>query len=142
MGWQKIHTDAVKTTFYILATLLVLSVASCTTTRYIPIESVRTEIEYRDRLRTDSIFVSDSVYIREKGDTIFVEHTRYAYRDRMQVDTAYVCITDSVQVPYPVPAQLSSWQRFKQDVGGIAIGVLAVVITLGLIWVLRRIKIT
>lgn len=132
---------------HILAVLFgICMLASCTTTRYVPVESVRTEIEYRDRLqtRTDSIHITDSIYIKEKGDTILIERWRTQYRDRLVTDTAtvFVSVTDSIQVPYPVPTPLTSWQRFKQDVGGIAIGVLAAAIILGLIWLLRRMRST
>lgn len=112
----------------VIVTLIAL--ASCTTTRYVPVESVRTEVEYRERLRTDSVFVSDSVFIREKGDTIFMEHTRFLYHDRLRVDTAYVHHTDSVQILIPVPAQLTRWQKIKQEIGGVAIGALLIAIIL------------
>lgn len=123
---------------YICALLIGLS--ACTTTRYVPVETTHTQIEYRDRLRTDSVFVSDSVYIREKGDTIFMEHTRYLYRDRLLTDTAYVHVTDSVQVPYPVPASLTRWQQFKQDLGGIAFGIALLAIILGIVWLIRKLR--
>ena len=103
-------------------------------------ESVRTE--YRDHVltRTDSVFISDSVYIREKGDTITITHVRYAYRDRYVRDTAYVAVVDSVAVPYPVPAQLTRWQKFKQDLGGFAFGALALAIALAAFLLFRKLR--
>lgn len=118
----------------ILLILIALAAAACTSTRYVPVESVRTE--YKDRLQTrvDSVFVADSVFIREKGDTIYIEHTRYAYRDRYTRDTTYVSVVDTVCVPYPVPAELSRWQKFKQEVGGTAIVALVVLLGAGAVW--------
>lgn len=135
-----------KSVYILFAIIALLFAVSCTSTRYVPVESVRTEIEYRDRLqtRTDSIHITDSIYIKEKGDTILIERWRTQYRDRLVTDTAtvFVSVTDSIQVPYPVPTPLTSWQKFKQDVGGIAIGVLVAALILGLIWMLRHIRST
>lgn len=81
---------------------------------YIPVETVRAE--YQDKLRHDSIFLHDSVLIRAKGDTMFVEKYRYLYRDRFLRDSVFV--RDSVQVPYPVVetleiSRVSGFQNFQ-----------------------------
>lgn len=124
----------------LLAVCLIIS--GCGTTRYIPVETVRTEIEYQDRLqvRTDSIHITDSVVIRTKGDTVFVEKWRERWRERMIIDTAFCYIerTDSISVPYPVPVPLTKWQQFKLDLGGIAIGVLLVLLSIAIFRVIRK----
>ena len=127
---------------WITLILLTLLCVSCGSVKYVPVETVRTEIEYQDRLqiRTDSVHVTDSVIIHAKGDTVYVERWRERWRDRLVVDTAfrYIERVDSVQVPYPVEKSLTRWQSFKQDVGGIAIGVLmAVLIAFG-IWLIIK----
>lgn len=76
-----------------VASLLLLS--SCTLTKYVPVETVRTETRYKDRLVRDSIHVADSV---------------------------------RVDVPYPVEKNLTRWQSFRIGVGGIAIGVVPVLV--------------
>lgn len=118
--------------------LTIFALASCTTTRYVPIESVRTE--YRDRFTTqrDSIYVSDSVFIREKGDTIFIDRAHTYYKDRFIHDTISIVVTDSVDRPYPVPTPLNKWQRLKQDVGGTAIGIILVLIIFYIVRFIRR----
>lgn len=114
--------------------LAIIALTACTTTQYVPVEKVRTE--YRDlyHTKTDSVYVSDSVFIREKGDTILIEKYHYLYRDRLQVDTAYVCVTDSIEVPYPVPAQLTRWQKFRMEFGGIAFWILLAAIGIGIVY--------
>lgn len=101
--------------------------------QYVPVESVRTE--YKDRLQRDSIYVQDSVFVREKGDTVFVDRWRYVYRDKLITDT--LLVNDTVRVPYPIEKQLSRWQRTKMDVGGWTIGVLSGVLVLGIGYVVR-----
>lgn len=93
-------------------------------TKYVPVESVRKEIEYRDRWQRDSIHVRDSVIVRGKGDTVFVDRWHTEYKDRLLRDTTYIYRTDSVQVPYPVEKKLTWWQSVKQETGGIAIGII------------------
>lgn len=89
---------------------------------YVPVETVRTETSVRDRFLRDSIYVHDSTYVKEKGDTVLIERWHTRWRDRMLRDTCYVQKTDSVAVPYPVERQLSKWQRIKIDIGGFGIG--------------------
>lgn len=67
---------------------------------------------FRVMMQHDSIYQRDSIYIREKGDTItkYVERIRYQlekrtdtlYRDLLRIDTLIVVRTDSVTVEKPV----------------------------------------
>lgn len=121
----------------IMASLAALAIimASCKTTRYVPVESVK----YRDSVRLverrDSIHVHDSVYVHQwhERDTTWVEkvtvHTRY--RDRWRVDTIIVHRVDSVPKPVPVTKEvikyrLRWWQRPLLWVGGLSLIGLAV----------------
>lgn len=92
---------------------LVLITVGCTRMVYIPVESVKTE--YINKMSIDSIYLYDSVYLKEKGDTIFMEKYKYSYRDRLRVDT--VIQKDSILVPYPVIVEkkLTWWQRIKLE---------------------------
>ena len=118
--------------------LLVMSVimSSCRTI-YVPVESVRTE--QRDRLKQDSIHVYDSIFVREKGDTVWLTRWRTEYRDRLRVDS--VIIRDSIQVPYPVERSLTKWETVKMDIGGIAIGgLITVIIAFIIMYLIKRRK--
>lgn len=67
---------------------------------------------FRVMMQRDSVYQRDSIYIREKGDTVtkYVERTKYrivtrtdtVYRDRLRIDTLYINRTDSVTVEKPV----------------------------------------
>lgn len=78
---------------------VLLLAASCTKTIYVP----QTRTEYRDRERVDSLFIHDSVFVREtvKGDTVYRDRDRWhiEYHDREIHDT--IVIRDSIPVPQP-----------------------------------------
>ena len=44
------------------------------------------------------------------------------------------------QIPVPVEKRLSKWEQFKQEVGGIAVGILAAVLSVAVVWLLRKIR--
>ena len=141
---------------------MVTLLSACKTTRYVPTERVRTE--YRDRVVSvhdtvrDSVRVSsdiyrhDSVSVRMKGDTVYVErwHTllqssslqNRAERRKAVHDTLYVDRTDSVRVP--VERKLTKWERafrVAKDVFAVA----GVVVTLAVmafvvLWLIERRK--
>lgn len=107
-------------------------------TLYVPVETVRTE--YKDRFLRDSIVSYDSIYVKEKGDTLIFEKYKYLYRDRLKTDT--VVKIDSIQVPYPVVEfqevnRLSSFQGFQVWCGRI---LLLLVVGWGLVkWVSKSV---
>lgn len=123
-----------KVVLFFLVFVIFLSLLGCKSRiQYVPVESVR--IEYKDRLQRDSIYFRDSIIMREKGDTVFVDRWRYIYRDKLVTDT--LLVNDTVQVPYQIEKQLTRWQQTKMDVGGWAIGVLSGVLVLGVGYVVR-----
>jgi len=114
--------------FYMILLLSVCS--SCRTPQYIPVETVKTE--YRDKILRDSIFLYDSVSVKEKGDTLLLERYRYLYKDKIIRDSIFK--TDTIRVPYPVrivkevKAPLSGWQNFQVWSGRIALVILLLII--------------
>ena len=111
-------------------TILVCVCNSCKTPHYIPVET--TKIEYRENFVRDSIFHYDSIFVKEKGDTLIFERYRYMYRDKFIRDSIF--INDTIRVPYPfevikeVKQPLSDWQNFQVWCGRIALIALAVII--------------
>lgn len=129
----------------IIVVLVVLAIGSlfltgCTTTKYVPMEVVRTE--YKDNVReirtTDSVIDTRFVYI--KGDTVIDYRDRVKWRDRYIHDTLSVERHDSIPVPYPVEKPLTKWEQTKMDFGGIAIGVLSAVLCISVAWLVKRFK--
>lgn len=106
---------------------LLLVIYSCRTVKYVPVETVKVDTTYINKLQRDSIYVLDSMYVKEKGDTVLIEKYKYLYRDKLVRDTLYMAKTDSIQVPYPVEKELTHWQQMKQELGGWALGIILVV---------------
>lgn len=103
-----------------------------------PVETVRSDTLYVNRLQRDSVYVADSVYVREKGDTVQIVRTRYVDRFRDRTDTLRMVSTDTIRVPYPVERKLTRWQRLKLDAGGIAIGMATVALLAIVVWLVLR----
>lgn len=109
----------------------------CRTTQYVPVETIKTEYKTRDSIRHDSIYQRDSIYVIDRGDTVYTYKDRYLYKYLYlnRIDT--VIKTDSIQIPYPVEKALTRWQKAKIELGGWAFGVL---IMLAIVLVIRLLK--
>ncbi len=112
--------------------------SSCTRTMYVPVTSVQHDSIYLHTHSRDSIVVRDSVTIREKGDTVWLERWRIEYRDRIRKDTAYIERRDSVAVPYPVERKLSRKERLYMSAGRVAVPLAGAGIVLACLWIYRR----
>lgn len=123
-----------------MTALAVFLLCGCTSTRYVPVETVRTDSVRIIAMRTDSVHILDSVVIDRGSDTIRIDRWRIMYRDRLRVDTLWRTERDSVCVPYPVEKQLTKWEQTKMDFGGFAIGGLAALIAVVVIWIVRAVR--
>ena len=129
--------------------LLVLVLLSGCRTKEVAMISQHTvhDTTYVVKVMRDSVWIEttkqDSVVIREKGDTVWVERWKIEYRDRwhdyIQVDTvhdAYVEKDTVVVVETRGDAKLSLRKRLKEQAKGAAVGA----IILAAILLLRRIR--
>ena len=102
------------------------------------VESTRTQIEYRDRIQRDSLYVHDSIYVFQhaKNDTVYMDKYvyKYAYKDRYIHDTTYIAKHDTTTVVKEVPAKLTKMQQWKQDTYGWLLTFLLALV----IWCLRK----
>ena len=125
----------------ILGICALLLLASCTRTVYVPTERVtlRTDTVYSAKVRVDSVLLHDSVIVVQRGDTVAVTRYRDRYRVREMRDTVYQSVVDSVMVrePVEVERELTRWEKAKMDVGGWAIGGIAIAICVAVIWIIR-----
>lgn len=117
---------------YLTLMAAVLLLAGCKTKeRVVTVEHVRTDTTYITRHHRDSVWLHDSIFMKEwlAGDTVYQLsdrwHTRYV--ERVRLDTTYVSKTDSIPVPYPVEKivkvekPLTWWQRLRMMIGGIVL---------------------
>ena len=117
-------------------------IAGCTTTKYVPIEHHTIDTLRITKYERDSIYVHDSTFIRENGDTVLIERWHTQWRDRWQHDTLYKSKTDSI--PYPVevvkevPAELTWWQQARIHVGGVVIWLALIILIVYIIRIFRK----
>ena len=100
-----------------------LLLTGCTTTKYVPVETVRIDTMKVTKYERDSIYIHDSTIVREKGDTMLIEKWHTRWRDRWMHDTIYQSRVDSIPKPYPVekrvPAELTWWQQTRLHLANI-----------------------
>ena len=108
----------------ILKTLFLLlfltTIISCTTTKVVevPVETIKTE--YIEQVKYDSIYSKDSIYIMQKGDTIYNNKVQYLYKYKYLRDT--INITDTVPKIVTIKDvqyinQLYTWQKILIVIG-------------------------
>ena len=117
--------------FGVVCLAAVLLLTGCTTTKYVPVETVRTDTLKVTKYERDSIYIHDSTIVREKGDTMLIEKWHTRWRDRWMHDTVYQSRVDSVPKPYPVekrvPAELTWWQQTRLHLANILLYALLVI---------------
>lgn len=122
----------------VAAMLLIWSMCSCST-QYVPVESVRYDSVFFEKIRKDSIFVQDSVFIRQKGDTVFKDKFHVVYKYVLQRDTMLTVRRDSIPVPVPVEKKRTWWEQTKIDVGGYAVTIIVIYVLCRLMrWIIMR----
>ena len=97
---------------------------SCTSTKYVEVPVDRIKIEYKDRIRIDTIIKQDSTIIRDRGDTTIIEKYKYLYKIKEVRDT--VNLTDTITVVNRVDvikevSKIHNWQVILMVIGGAAI---------------------
>ena len=121
---------------YYFLCLLFLLFYSCTTTKYVPVIEHRTDTVRQNRTTHDSVWVHDSVLVKDIGDTVWVERWHAKYQNHTVHDTTYISKTDSVPTPYPVTEyverELTWWQQTRMHAGEL----LMVMMVASLLWML------
>lgn len=112
--------------------LLCALFGSCKSVEYVTVEKVKHDTTYISKWQRDSIYIHDSTFIKEKGDSILVERWHTAYRDRWRHDTIVRIMIDSIPKPYPVikmvERELTKTEKGLMFIGGLA--VMAVIVWL------------
>lgn len=117
---------------------IIFMLASCRT-EYIPVESVRYDSIYFAKLQKDSIYIQDSIYIKEKGDTVFVDKFKYIYKYVNIQDTCFIEKTDSILIPYPIERKLTWWERKTQNLGDWIVELIIIFILYRLLgWLIKK----
>ena len=107
-----------KILFFLLFLTIVISCKTTTKVVEIPVETIKTE--YIEQIKYDSIYHKDSIYIMQKGDTIYNNKVQYLYKYKYLRDT--INITDTIPKIVTVKDtqyinKLYTWQKLLITVG-------------------------
>jgi len=121
----------------VLVLLLVWGFTSCSP-RIIERVTIQRDTTYITRTDSVRFYDRDSIFIREKGDTIYQYVERWRWRDRVRVDTILRTKVDSFAVErvkeVQVEKPLSAWKTAK--IG--AFWWLVAAVLLLLVWTFRK----
>lgn len=143
---------------------IISMLVGCKSVKYIPVETVRTNTQYKTNTVhdtiIDSVFMHNDVYKHDsvitylRGDTIFVDRWHTIIQTTLDKgrklhsnvvhDTIYINKTDSVQVPVPVERKLTKWEKTYNTVKDI-FSIIGMIVTLMIIafvvlWLIKRKK--
>lgn len=123
----------------LLFALLLVLMCSCRT-QYVPVETVRVETERVVDIQRDSIYVLDSIYVREAHDTVYITKWRTEYKEALRIDTLNIERIDTLIRIVEVEIKLTKWQQTKMDVGAGVLYAVPILITVGLYILYRKLK--
>jgi hypothetical protein len=118
---------------------MLIMLAGCKTT-YIPVETVRTETERVVDIQRDSIYVLDSVFVREAHDTVYITKWRTEYKEALHIDTLNIERIDTLIRIVEVEKRLTKVQQLKMDVGAGVMYAVPILIAVGLFILYRKLK--
>ena len=107
-----------KILFFLLFLTIVISCKTTTKVVEIPVETIKTE--YIEQIKYDSIYHKDSIYIMQKGDTIYNNKVQYLYKYKYLRDT--INVADTIPTIVTVKDtqyinKLYTWQKLLMTVG-------------------------
>ena len=126
---------------WLLVSVLLLSAMAATTScspRIIETIRYQRDTTYIQQVRVDSVYRRDSVFVREKGDTVIIDKERIRDRYVFRHDTLRLVKVDSVAVErikeVKVEKPLSAWKTAKIE----AFWWLVATVLLLLLWTFRK----
>lgn len=108
----------------LLLIFLVFIAISCGTTKVIEVPVDRVRTEYIDRQVIDTLIKNDSIIVKDKGDTVFIEKYKYLYRHINKTDTVIQVDTITKTITVEVTKEvnrLKNWQIGLMILGGVAL---------------------
>ena len=112
----------------IVLILLAIMLYGCKSIQYVPVETIKRDTTYISQIKIDSIYHRDSIYVEHKGDTVYLSKYKYLYKYIEKHDTLWREKTDTIQVVYPVEAQLTKRQKIKINMGEYLIAAIVLIV--------------
>lgn len=126
--------------FWAVAVTACCALFSCRSVEYVPVETVRFETERVVDIQRDSVYVLDSIYVREANDTIYITKWRTEFKEALRVDTFRVERIDTLNTIVEVEKKLTKVQQLKMDVGAGVLYAVPILIVVGLFVLYRKLK--
>lgn len=99
-----------------IAILLCLVLASCSPKIYERVSYIH-DTTYISKIQVDSVFKRDSIFIKEKGDTVFIYKEKIREKYKLIYDTTYIAKHDTTLVEaikeVKVEKPLTWWQKAR-----------------------------
>ena len=116
----------------IIVVTLTFLMCGCKSVQYVPVKEVVHDSIYLAKVQKDSVWLHDSVYVKDRGDTVWLERWHTKYVERLRIDTIFETHVDSIPVPYEVvrevPAKMSKTQKGFMWFGIIAMMALVLIV--------------
>ena len=116
------------------------SLLSCSRVNYYPVEIYKTDSIFIKQYERDSIHTHDSVFVKSKADTIYINHWRTVYRDRVVRDTVFESRVDSVQNVVEVERDFTPWESICFSLGRVMLTIGAFILVYKLFILFRKLK--
>lgn len=120
--------------------LILICLGSCRSVKYVPYETIKHDSIYITNHQKDSVYIYDSIYQKEKGDTLILEKWHTKYVEKQVHDTSYIERWDSIYVPYPVEKELSKWEKRYISIGKVSLGLFTGLLIALITWLVYYIK--
>lgn len=120
--------------------LILICLGSCRSVKYVPYETSKHDSIYITNHQKDSVYIYDSIYQKEKGDTLILEKWHTKYVEKQVHDTSYIERWDSIYVPYPVEKELSKWEKRYISIGKVSLGLFTGLLIALITWLVYYIK--
>ena len=120
--------------------LILICLGSCRSVKYVPYETIKHDSIYITNHQKDSVYIYDSIYQKEKGDTLILEKWHTKYVEKQVHDTSYIERWDSIYVPYPIERELTKSEQRYISIGKVSTGLYIGLLIALIAWLVYYIK--
>ena len=127
----------------LIAIIIAMVCVGCKSVEYVEVETIRLDTLHHYELQYDSIVRIDSIYEKEyvKGDTVYLEKTKYHFRDKtkMVTDTIVEKVVEVKEIPIEVEKKLSVWDKVRIGIADCFLAfVVLVLVGFAIFWVVKK----
>lgn len=114
--------------------LILFSLLGCKSVKYVPVETIRVDTCLINKIKLDSIYCKDSIYVERAGESVTTYKYKYLYRYIDRHDTVYIHKIDTIMKAVTIKSGNNPVKQAIDFLSDMAF----VVIFLGLLYVYLR----